>query len=294
MKTMILHEEPHGPKRDVYVYILSDSTGETGVAMAGAILSQFPDLHPHFRRRPEISNNREIDQNIEEMQTRPSIAIASLMDPTLLKYMLARCSEKKILCIDIFSQAMTKISLTFNIQPLMKKGLTRELDPSYFNRISAIEFAIKYDDGKIPLGFLKSDLILIGVSRTSKTPLSMFMATKGYYVSNLPLVPELEVPEQIYQADRRRIIGLTLSPGRLKGIRLKRLQAMGVTHPSSYADFKRIEKELAYAHHIFDQLGCHVIDVSNNAIETTSSRILTYLTDTFGEEACLHVRKCLV
>lgn len=288
---MMIQRNENRAQQDVYVYIISDSTGETGVALAGAILSQFPVLHPHFRRRPEISNYREIDQNIEEMQGRSSIAIASLMDPGLLKYMLSRCSEKKILCIDIFSQAVTKIALTYNLSPLMKKGLTRELDPTYFNRISAIEFAIKYDDGKIPLGFLKSDLVLIGVSRTSKTPLSMFMATKGYYVSNLPLVPELEIPEQIYQVDPRRIIGLTLSPSRLKGIRMKRLQAMGVIDDGSYANFKRIEKELAYAHHIFDQLGCHVIDVSNNAIETTSSRILAYLTDTFGEEACLHVKR---
>lgn len=277
--------------REIYVYIIADATGETGMAMAGAILSQFPQLHPHFRRHPEISEFREIEEIIEEMKTHSSIVFASLMNPALLKYIKSRCSEENISCIDIFSEPMAKIALSYNIKPLRKQGLTRELGPSYFNRISAMEFAIKYDDGKIPLGFLKSDLVLVGVSRTSKTPLSMFLASKGYYVSNLPLVPELEIPEQIYQVDPRRIIGLTLSSKRLENIRKRRLKAMGIHQDNSYSNSDRIQKELEFADNFFEEIGCVVIDVSNNAIETTSSRILSYLTKTFGEDASLDVKR---
>ena len=139
--------------------------------------------------------------------------------------------------------------------------------------MEAIEFAVRYDDGKNPAGFAKADMVLIGVSRTSKTPLSMYMAHKKYKVANLPLVPEVQIPEEIFQVPPYRLIGLIIDPYKLNGIRRERMKALGFSGTANYTDIERIEDELAYAKEVMHQLHCTVLDVSNKAIEETSSRI---------------------
>jgi regulator of PEP synthase PpsR (kinase-PPPase family) len=156
----------------------------------------------------------------------------------------------------------------------MKPGMVHRLDQEYFKKVEAIEFAVKYDDGKNPAGFTKADVVLIGVSRTSKTPLSMYLAHKKIKAANLPLVPEVSLPEEIFQVPPYKIIGLIIDPYKLNTIRSERMRALGFSGTANYTDIARIEDELAYAREVMRQLHCVVIDVSNKAIEETAGKIM--------------------
>ena len=158
--------------------------------------------------------------------------------------------------------------------PVGRPGLVQRMDESYFKKIEAMEFAIKYDDGKDVTGITSADLILIGVSRTSKTPLSMYMAYRGIKVANVPLVPEVKVNEKLFEIPKHKIIGLTIQPDILGEIRTERVRGLGVASPTDYTDLGRILDELDYAEKIMKRVGCPIIDVTHKAVEETASVIL--------------------
>ena len=143
--------------------------------------------------------------------------------------------------------------------------------------MEAIEFAVKYDDGKDPRGAKKADICLVGISRTSKTPLSMYLANKNYKVANIPLVPEVPVPQEVYDKDVNRVIGLTCRPRKLISIREERLRSLGLSQGAKYADIERIREELMYADEVMRKLGCVVIDVTDKAIEETAEIVLDHM-----------------
>jgi regulator of PEP synthase PpsR (kinase-PPPase family) len=152
--------------------------------------------------------------------------------------------------------------------------LLRKVDEMYYRRVEAVEFAVRYDDGKDPRGITQADIVLVGVSRTSKTPLSMYLAHKRVKVANVPLVPEVAPPEELYKVERGKVIGLVIKPELLNNIRTERLKTLGLSGQASYANFERILEELEFADKIMKKLGCPVIDVTNRAVEETASKIL--------------------
>ena len=161
--------------------------------------------------------------------------------------------------------------------PATNPGALRKLDEHYFRRIDAIEFAVRYDDGKDPRGVARADITIIGVSRTSKTPLSMYLANKHYKVCNIPLVPESPVPKELFEIEPKRVIGLTNSPDKLNKIRKERLKSMGLPTESTYSDLGRILDELDYAEKVMKKIGCPIINVSDRAIEETAEVIIRHL-----------------
>ena len=161
--------------------------------------------------------------------------------------------------------------------PKNQAGLIHSLDHEYFKRVEAVEFAVKYDDGKNPMGLLKADVVIIGVSRTSKTPLSMYLAHKRIKVANVPLVPELAPPEELFKVPPHKVVGLLIDPFKLNEIRAERLKTMGLSDSAVYADMKRIGEELEYAKGIMRRIHCPIINVSNRAIEETAGIILEYV-----------------
>lgn len=271
------------------VYVISDSSGETGETMARAIMGQFPDLEARYLRFPNLSDPENVDlmiSRILEKDRKPwSLVVVSVVLADLHHYLIESCQAAGLPYIDLYADALTTIMEAFDVHPVMEAGMTRKLTPHYFDRISSMEFAVRYDDGKDPRGFLQADIILLGVSRTSKTPLSMFLASKGYNVANLPLLPEVTPADEIFQADPRRIIGLTVSKDQLFEARKNRLSTLGMDDDSDYIAATRIEEELSYAQSLFDRLDCKVIDVSDSAIELTAARIVNYMQEVFGDEA---------
>ncbi|MDF2635164.1 MAG: putative pyruvate, phosphate dikinase regulatory protein [Pelosinus sp.] len=178
--------------------------------------------------------------------------------------------------------------------PKLKPGLIHALDQAYFKRVTAIEFAVKYDDGKNPDGILKADVVLVGVSRTSKTPLSMYLAHKELKVANVPMVPEVSPPKELFEIPAERIVGLIIDPAKLNNIRADRLRSMGLDPESCYADSTRIKEEVEYAKCIMYKLGCPIIDVSNKTIEETANKVMELICkkrqgNIFGADYCSQV-----
>ena len=203
-----------------------------------------------------------------------AIIIYTLVDESLSTLTKEYCQNEGLSNIDLMSPILSEIAKKTDRKPRREPGIIRKLDETYFKRVEAIEFAVKYDDGKDPRGVLKSDIVLVGISRTSKTPLSMYLANKNIKVANVPLVPEIPLPKELNDINPKKIIGLTNTPEKLNKIRQERLKALGLSSNANYANLERILQELDYSDDVMKKLGCPVIDVSNKAIEETAGIIL--------------------
>jgi regulator of PEP synthase PpsR (kinase-PPPase family) len=263
---------------DLKVFIISDSLGETGAIVAKAGISQFKNQRYQIKRYPYINDLDKLKEILNEVSLveRPVI-VYTLVDKILIQYTNNYARHKKILAIDIMSPILNGLNHMLGVEPSYEPGAIRKLDEAYFNRVAAIEFAVKYDDGKDPRGLAKADLVLVGISRTSKTPLSMYLANMNIKVANVPLVMESEPPKELFEIPSTRIIGLTNSPEILNEIREERLKHLGLPSGSNYASLGRILDELEYSEKVMKRIGCPVINVANKAIEETSGIVLSLL-----------------
>ena len=256
------------------VYVVSDSLGETAEFVGRAAASQFEGEHLEICKIPFVSQKFHLEEIVEEASERHSVIAFTLVRPELRDYLLHLASEKNVPTVDVLGPMMDALSILTNREPLGEPGLLRKMDDHYFSKVEAIEFAVRYDDGKDPQGLIRADIVLIGVSRTSKTPVSMYLATKGIKAANVPLVPEVAPPEELFTLTRHKIVGFTISPKLLYEIRQERLKAIGLAPNADYAHYGRILKELDYAEGIMKRIGCSIIDVTNRAVEETASKVL--------------------
>ena len=260
-----------------YIYVVSDSIGETGELLCKAAAIHFNSLIGDIYKFPFTNEKIQIDNILEQASREKSLILYTLVLPELRDYLSKTASEKNIIAIDIIGPILDSLTQLTGREPKREVGLNRRLNDEYFKKVEAVEFAVKYDDGKDPRGILKADIVLIGISRTSKTPLSMYLAYRNYKVANIPLVPEVEPPKELFEISPRKIIGLTNDPDKLNSIRIERLKDMGVTSSSNYAQMDRILTELEFADSLFSKLRCPVINVSSKAIEETASIILSII-----------------
>lgn len=260
------------------IFIISDSLGETARALAKACIYQFPN-HDHwdFRRFSYINSKELLDKVFEEASQQTAFMMLSLVDEELTNYAEKRCQAEGFAYVDLLTNVIKTMADLSGDKPLGQPGMLRKLDNQYFNRVDAIEFAVKYDDGKDPRGILKADVVILGVSRTSKTPLSMYLADKQIKVVNIPLIPEVPIPKELREIPAKRIIGLTNSPEKLNHIRSERLKALGISSAANYAKMERILSELDYADRVMKDLKCPVINVAHKAIEETATIIIDIL-----------------
>ena len=257
------------------VYVVSDSIGETAEFVVKAVASQFNSGHVEMRRKPFIEDSSQIEEVFREAEQCNAIIAYTLVVPELRRAMEQETLRHKVCTADILGSLMGAFSRVTCQLPHLEAGRVRRLDEAYFRRVAAVEFAVKHDDGKDPRGMMEAEVVLIGISRTSKTPLSMYLAHQGIMVANLPLVPEVEPPEELYWLDPEKIIGLIINPSQLKDIRIERLKALGLDDNASYVAVDRIEEELTYARRIMKKIGCTVFDVSNKAVEEVANRIIS-------------------
>jgi [pyruvate, water dikinase]-phosphate phosphotransferase / [pyruvate, water dikinase] kinase len=268
----------HYLKQKEVIYVISDSVGETAEFVVKAVATQFNGGSVDIRRNSYVEDTEDIeDVIILARQNNRSIIAYTIVIPELKLYLDQRAAEEGILAIDLLNPLMKAFEQKFDKAPNQQPGLMRKLDDDYFRKIEAIEFAVKYDDGRDPRGIIRSDIVLIGVSRTSKTPLSMYLAHQRFKVANVPLVPEVKPPDELFTVPRNKCVGLVISPDKLNEIRRERLKALGLTSQANYASFERILEELDYAEKIMKRVGCPVINVSNKAVEETASLILDIL-----------------
>lgn len=267
--------------RKLTLFIVSDSVGETADLVAKAAASQ-------FRQGLEAVSMKRFSHIEEESQLK-EIAFLAKSQEAIIIYTLVKngmrlkiqeyCLTYGVECIDLLGPVVDKIGSELGEKPLEEPGLVRQLDDDYFKKIEAIEFAVKYDDGRDPRGILKADIVLVGVSRTSKTPLSQYLAHKRYKVANVPLVPEVDPPEELFMIDPERCFGLVISSKKLNSIRKERLIALGLKDDASYARVERIDNEINHFNQVVSKIGCKVIDVTNRAVEETANVILSEITN---------------
>lgn len=261
-------------EKNFVIYIISDSIGETGEQVAKAGISQFNLEEYEIRRFPFITEKRQIEEIIAEAKKEHAVILFTIVVEELKNALIEEATLHGIPYVDIMSPVIAAFQSMCQGVPRREPGLIRRLDEKYFKKVEAIEFAVKYDDGKDPRGLKKADIILVGISRTSKTPLSMYLAHKNLKVANVPLVPEVNPPRELFEVDPKKIIGLTTNPLKLIEIRQERLRALGLRHEANYASMERILAELEYSEALMKKLGCPVIDVSTKAVEESASIIL--------------------
>lgn len=259
------------------VYVVSDSVGETAELMVRAVASQFNDGEVEIQHFSYVENQDDIHNVLCAAKSTHSIIAYTIVISSLKSYLDERAREEGITAIDLMNPLMQAFSQAFNKDPIRQPRLMRKLDDNCFRRVEAIEFAVKYDDGQDVRGLKKADIVLIGVSRTSKTPLSMYLAHKRFKVANVPLVPEVSPPDELFQLPRNTCVGLVITPDKLNEIRKERLKNLGLLPMANYADFDRILEELDYAETIMKRIGCPIINVSNKAVEETADLILAML-----------------
>ncbi|AHD05762.1 putative phosphotransferase [Paenibacillus larvae subsp. larvae] len=259
------------------LYLCSDSIGETAEAVALATIRQFRSDHIRIKRYSYVRHEDEIRKLMEEVAESRGFVAYTLVQPELREMMKAESIRLTVRAVDIMGPMMKAFMDTFGDLPIQKPGLLHQMDEEYFRRVEAIEFAVKYDDGKDTRGMLLADIVLIGVSRTSKTPLSIFLAHKGVKVANLPVMPEVKPPQELFKIPGSRIIGLTMDAENILKIRTERLKTVGLPFGSKYASMQRILEELEYADRLMKSIGCPVINVTDKAIEETAGLIMGYV-----------------
>ncbi|MBM7614634.1 pyruvate, water dikinase regulatory protein [Alkaliphilus hydrothermalis] len=261
-------------QENLVIYVLSDSIGETGEQVAKAGISQFNIEDYEIRRFPFITEKSQIEEIMIEAKEEKAVIVFTMVVEDLRNLLIEAAGKANIPVIDIMTPIINSMGSAIGMSPRREPGLIRRLDEKYFKKVEAIEFAVKYDDGKDPRGLKKADIVLVGISRTSKTPLSMYLAHKNLKVANVPLVPEVNPPKELFEVNPKKIIGLTTNPLKLIEIRQERLKALGLKHEANYASMERILAEIDYAEKIMKKVNCPVIDVSCKAVEESASIIL--------------------
>lgn len=255
------------------IYVVSDSVGETAELVTKAAISQFNGGDIIIKRFPFVEDMTNVDDVIALTKRDKGMIVYTLVRPEIREYMAEVAEKSNILAYDIIGPLIDQIQTLCGVAPLYKPGLIHKLDEDYFKKVEAIEFAVKYDDGRDPRGILKSDIVLIGVSRTSKTPLSQYLAHRRLKVANVPLVPEVDPPEELFSISPEKCFGLRISPDKLNDIRKERLKTLGLSDNANYANLDRIKEEISYFDKIAERIGCRVIDVTNKAVEETANII---------------------
>lgn len=257
------------------IHVISDSLGDTAAAVAEAAASQFDHGAAHIERLAKVKSGSQIRSYLEERLSPELIVFHTIANPVLRKELVDIASHLGVTEVDLIGPAISALSSALDRTPSGVAGVLRVTDTGYFRRIGATEFAVEHDDGRNVESLTDADIVLIGVSRTSKTPLSMYLASRGYLVANVPLVPGVEAPPQLYDVEPHRIFGLVSNEKLLAAIRSKRLGEAG-TVARSYADPEAIRRELKEARAFMRRLGCIVVHTDNRAIEETAQEILHY------------------
>src|SRR5712691_7926021 len=272
-------------KQPVELHVISDSTGETAARLVLALEAQFPDQPFEEIRHPRVEAVEDLALAVNRAKGRPAVLVYTLVKPEWRDEMRRLCRRAKVHYCDLLGHPIDAVARVSGQAARMTPGSRPPLNSLYFKRIEAIEFAVKYDDG-VGRGLHQADIVLVGVSRTSKTPLSMYLGYLGHKAANVPVVKGIEPPKELFEVDPRKIVGLTIDPNRLVEIRRARVRTMGIgARNRQYAELMEIYEELEEATKLHRKLGCPVIDISERSIEETAHRVLRVVEDRRTEAA---------
>ncbi len=256
----------------VELHIVSDATGETATRLVMALEAQFPDQPFEEVRHPRVETVDDLLLAVNRAKGRRAVLVYTIVKPELREAMRDLCRRSRVHYCDILGPPLASIAKVSGQAARMLPGARPPLDTAYFKRMAAIEFAVKYDDG-VGDGLAEADVVLVGVSRTSKTPLSMYLGYLGHKTANVPIVKGIAPPAELFRIEAAKVVGLTIEASRLAEIRRDRARLMRAAR-QQYADLVGIYEELEEAAAVHRKLGCPVIDVTDLSVEETAVRVL--------------------
>ena len=258
----------------LHLHLLSDSTGETLEVIAKACLAQFEDVEVLRHLWPMVRSEGHLERVLDDIERRPGLVLYTLVNSNIRRELEQKTRRRGIHAVSVLDPVTHALSAILGQEAKGRPGRQHALDAAYFARVDAIQFTIAHDDGVGGENWEEADLILAGVSRTSKTPTSIYLANRGFKVANVPLVPESPPPPALYSLKHPMIVGLTTNPERLIQIRRNRLLALNQAPETDYVDTDAVAAELAFARRLFADNGWPVIDVTRRSIEETALAIV--------------------
>lgn len=258
------------------VYQISDSTGETLDRIFLAIKAQFSNFNCKTIHYSFTRTNNQVDKIISNSKSEKNVIILyTIVDKNLAKYLVIESKKNNIPCFEVLSSLISDFSKLLKQKASRKPSGQHALDEEYYKRIEAVQFTMSHDDGKIISDLDKSDIILVGISRTSKTPTSIYLANRGYKTSNIPIIPNKNLPEQVIRNSNKTCkVGLICDPARLFDVRRNRIQSLHEDRPGDYINEKKIMNELNRSKELFKKYNWPVIDVTRKAVEETAASII--------------------
>lgn len=267
--------EPAGAR--FHIHLVSDSTGETLKAITAATLVQFPNARTETRRHvwSLVRTPGQMQRVLKSVEADRGMVLFTLMDAEMRTLLEDGCRKLGVPCVAVLDPVLAAMSSFLGEQALTRPGRQHQLDTAYFNRIDAVQFTLAHDDGHLAASLDDADIVLVGVSRTSKTPTAIYLANMGMKTANIPFIPGVALPRELDSLTRPLIVGLTNSPERLLQVRRSRLRSLREEGETGYVDPAQVREEVAQARRYFTERGWPVIDVSRRSIEETAAAILT-------------------
>jgi [pyruvate, water dikinase]-phosphate phosphotransferase / [pyruvate, water dikinase] kinase len=266
--------------RIITLHLVSDATGETLIAVSKSVLVQFPEVSAVERMHMLVRSKRQLQRTLKEIEAQPGLVLYTISNETIAEDLETRCRELKIPCAPVL-ESVTKVFEEYLGLP-HRTTVSRQhsMDESYFRRIEALNFTMEHDDGRLPDDMNDADIVLLGISRTSKTPTGIYLAQRGYKTANVPLVPSLPFPEQLIRKPHKAFVAcLIASPDRISEIRRNRSDTLSDRQLEDYIDRTSIAEEISYSRKICARHGWPVIDVTRRSVEETAATIIQLMQD---------------
>ena len=264
-------------KKTINLHLISDSTGETLSSVARAVLSQFEGAESSDFIWPLVRTKPQLDRVISAIEQSPGIVLYTILHDYLVEELRRKCFELKIPCIPVLSHIIAEFSGYLGMNISHTVGRQHLLDNEYFSRVEAISYTMTHDDGQSTWDLYDADIVIVGVSRTSKSPTSIYLSCRGYKTANIPFVSISTIPQTIYDLKKPLIVGLTINPEKLVQIRQTRLTSLGQESATDYINIEAIEQEVVESRKLFSKLACPVIDVTKRSVEETAAKIIQLL-----------------
>ncbi len=262
--------------KEFHLHLVSDSTGETVSSVARATIAQFDDVEPSEHIWPLIRTKGQLEKVLAGIDSHPGVVMYTLVDKNLRDVLKAECLKKSLPCIPVLAPIIAELTTYLGIESSTLPGRQHELDEKYFSRVEAVNFTLAHDDGQATWDLTGADIILVGVSRTSKSPTCVYLAHRGFKAANIPYVSNCPLPPDLEELTKPLIVGLTIGADRLIQIRKTRLQSLKQEEDTNYVDIEKVEQEILESKRLFQKNKWPVIDVTRRSVEETAATIIQY------------------
>ncbi len=270
---------------ELHLYLISDSTGETVSSVARSAMAQFEGVEPVEHHWSLIRSKSQMEKALQALREHPGIVLYTVVNQEMRVMLKQACTELAVPCIPVLGRVTREISEFLGIEITARPGKQHALDEGYFSRMEAVNYALAHDDGQGNWELEEADIILVGASRTSKTPTCIYLAYRGFRAANIPFVPGVPLPESIDELTHTLKVGLTINPDRLIQIRKSRLLSLQEKNETSYVDMEQVKEEVTAARKYFSKRGWPVIDVTRRSVEETAASIIQLYQERFGSRS---------